>query len=468
MAELNYASGHVAEPVTPSSSRASSWQLRTGFVLIPLGHSAGMNIITLLAFRFLTDNLAISAGAAGLMFAIVKIYDGLLDPAVGAWSDNIRTRWGRRLPFLFAGGIMMPLGIAMVFNTPDFSSVLLAQLFVTVALMIHASAYTVLTIPSVAMLVEGSDDYNERSTLMAYRVFGNSLGVVLGSTIPAWLLGFWGATRSGHAMMSFVVAGIVFGAVMIAVWCLRNAPRTLPDAADGAKGKRYSLLDQAKLAWANRPFRILAIAHIFVLFGTAVTSIGSAYFSKYVLLLPDGWLGTYYMIATIGSVASMPIWLRVARGMGKKWSYMVAMAGFGLMHLAWFTALPGEANWLLTIRALIAGVTSGGVILCSYSMMSDAVRFDYIQTGLRREGAYAGFTTLFDKLAAAAGIAIMGAFLSAMGYVTSFTGKAVQPPSAILAIYICLAVVPAVAMAIAIITVSRYDLDEARLQEPAA
>lgn len=442
------------------------WQLRAGFVLIPIGHSAGMNIITLLAFRFLTDNLAISAGAAGLMFALVKIYDGLLDPAVGAWSDGARTRWGRRLPFLFVGGILMPLAIAMVFNTPDFGSVLMAQAFITVALAIHASAYTALTIPSMAMLVEASDDYNTRTSLMAYRVFGNSLGVLLGSTIPAWLLGYWGATRSGHAKMAVVVAAIVFAACIAGIWCLRHAPRTQPETtADGTR-KRYSVIDQAGLAWSNRPFRILAIAHIFVLFGTAVTSIGSAYFSKYVLLLPDGWLGTYYMIATIGSVGSMPLWVRGTKVFGKKRAYIAAMAGFGLVHVAWFTAMPGEADWLLLIRAIAAGITSGGVILCAYSMMSDAVRYDYIQTGLRREGAFAGFTTLFDKLAAAAGIAIMGAFLSAMGYTTSLTGTATQPHSAILAIYICLAVVPAVAMLIAILTVLRYDLDEAALQEP--
>jgi GPH family glycoside/pentoside/hexuronide:cation symporter len=458
-AEIGPAPGVTREKI------AQARQLRIGFALIPIGHSAGMNIITLLAFRFLTDNLAISAGAAGLMFAIVRIYDGVLDPAVGAWSDRVKTRWGRRLPFIFAGGIMMPLGIAMVFNTPDFGSVLMAQAFIVVALMMHASAYTALTIPSIAMLVEATDDYNDRTSLMAWRVFGNSLGVVLGSALPAWLLGHWGATRSGHALMSLVVAAIVLAAVMIGVFFLRHAPQTTPAGQFGMPAPRYGFKEQAKLAWSNRPFRILAIAHIFVLFGTAVTSIGSAYFSKYVLLLPDGYLGTYYMIATVGSVGSMPLWLRLSKAMGKKWTYIAAMAGFGLVHFAWLSAHAGEADWLLFLRALAAGVTSGGVILISYSMLSDAMRYDYIQTGLRREGAFAGFTTLFDKLSAAAAIAVMGAFLNAMGYVTSLTGKAVQPPGAILAIYICLALVPALAMLIAILTLLRYDLDEAALRE---
>ncbi len=446
----------------PSVEGAKPWRLRLGFVLIPLSHSAGMNIITVLAFRFLTDNLAISAAAAGFMFAFVKIYDGLLDPAIGAWSDNARTRWGRRLPFLLAGAVMMPIGIAMVFNTPDFGSVIAAQVFLTVALMIHASAYTALTIPGMAMLVEATDSYHERTVLMAYRVFGNSIGVLLGSTIPAWLLATWGATRSGHSKMSLVVAAIVLAAGLGAVWLLRDAPRTQPDGERGSQ-PRFSFVTQAKLAWANVPFRQLAVAHLFVLFGTAVGAMGSAYFSKYVLNFADSMLGTYYLIVTIGSVASMPIWVRISKITSKKMAYIFAMAGYGLISLSWAAVSGSTPMWLLGAMALLAGFGGGGVILGAYSMMSDAVRYDYITSGLRREGAFAGFTTLFDKLAAAAGIASMGMFLSGMGYVATTAGKTVQPPSAILAVTLCVTLVPAVMMAMAIFAIRNYALDETSL-----
>lgn len=445
----------------PSSAFARKWKLRIGFVLIPLSHSAGMNIITVLAFRFLTDNLAISAAAAGFMFALVKIYDGFLDPAIGAWSDRARTPWGRRLPFLLAGGILMPLGIALVFNTPDFGSVIMAQIFLTVALMLHASAYTALTIPGMAMLVEATDSYHERTELMAYRVFGNSVGMLFGSTIPAWLLSIWGATRQGHSMMSLVIAAIVLSAGLGAVLLLKDAPRTEPDP-DKTQA-RFSFITQAKLAWANLPFRQLAIAHIFVLFATAIGSMASAYFSKYVLKFPDSMLGTYYLIVTIGSVGSMPLWVRISKGIGKKAGYILAMTGYSVFHLAWLVLTGDDPKIVMALVAFFSGISAGGVILCAYSMLSDAVRYDYVTSGLRREGAFAGFTTLFDKLSAAAGIAAMGMFLSAMGYVTSKTGIVEQPASAILAVKLCVTVIPAVAMLGAIISLRKYRLDESML-----
>lgn len=439
-------------------------QLRAGFVLVPFCHAAGMNVVTVLAFRFMTDNLAISAGAAGVLFAMVKIYDGLIDPAMGAWTDRITTRWGRRLPFIFAGGILMPLSIAMVFGAPDLGSILITQAITTLALLVHATAYTALTIPGFAMAIEASDNFDERTSLMAYRVFGNSLGMLAGTALPASLLGLWGATRNGHFKMAMVIGTVIFIAAMLATWLLRNAPRTDP----GPKLEnrpRYSLKAQLHLAWDNQPFRILAIAHIFVLFGVSVTSAASAYYSKYVLEFPDSYLASFYLALTVGSVASMPCWVFLSRKTSKKFAYILAMGLYGCMHLLWLTASGTEPIPLLIARSVVTGVAVGGTILCAYSMMTDAIRFDYIKSQLRREGAFAGFTTLLDKLSAAMAVALMGAFLGAMGYLSSTSADAQQPESAILAITLCVAVVPFATMAIAIFVVLGYSLREDMLKE---
>ncbi|NBC35971.1 MFS transporter [Novosphingobium sp. FSY-8] len=476
MASTHTATGaDASSPALPPSS--SLWRIRCGSLLIPLGHAAAQNIVTVLGLRFLTDNMGLAAGIAGIIFAVVKIYDGLLDPAVGAWSDNlrdgpVRRTWGRRLPFLFAGGLAMPLGVAMVFGAPDFGSVLMAQAFVTLALVIHATGYTLLTIPGFAMVVEASSDHHERTRLMAWRVLGNSLGMLVGSVLPTKLLAVWGTSRAAHLHMALVIAGIVLVVCLLAVWLLRDAPRTLPDPA--AARQRYSLGRQAVLAWANRPFRTLAMAHVLLLLGTAIGSSAMAYFSRYVLFpgngrAADGWLAGYFFIATIATVGSMPLWVRATAIIGKKAGYMGAMSVYALMQLAWLTASPTEGYAVLVARGVIVGLASGGMILCAYAMLSDAVRYDYIQSGERREGAFAGFTTLFDKLSSALALALMGWILAAMGYAPSVAGGGVaQSASAIWGIKLCLAVIPAGALLGAVLIVAGYDLDPAQLHEDAA
>lgn len=453
----------------PSSSRL--WSIRFGSLLIPLAHAAGQNVVTILGLRFMTDSLAISAGAAGLIFAMVKIYDGFLDPAVGAWSDRAHTRWarswGRRLPFLFAGGIAMPLGLALLFGAPDLGSVLMAELFVALALGIHATGYTLLTIPGFAMVVESSADPHERTRLMAWRTYGNAIGTLVGSTLPASLLALTGPTRGGHLLIAVTVGAIVFVATMLAVRLLRQAPRTEPRPI--VPGDRQnpvrSLVRQVRLAWDNKPFRILAIAHVFLLFGTAIGSAALAYFTRIVVGLGDEVLGSYFMLATVTMVLGMPVWVWLSRRIGKKICYMTGLALFGLVQLSWLAAQPGESMMLIGARGLVSGFAGGGMILCAYALLSDAVRYDYVRSGERREGAFAGFTTLFDKLASAAALAAMGTFLGVMGYLPSASGEAAQQsPSAILAIQFCESAIPAVSMLCAIVALCFYKLDPAQLQ----
>ena len=446
---------------------AGVWQIRFGSLLIPLAHAAAQNLVTVLGLRFMTDSLAISAGAAGAIFAFVKIYDGFADPAVGAWSDRAQTPWGRRLPFLLAGGIAMPLGLALLFGAPSFGSILLAQLFVTLALVIHATGYTLLTIPGFAMLVESSSDPRERTRLMAWRTYGNAIGTMLGSTLPAWLLALTGPTRGGHLLLAAVVGAVVLLATFLAVRLLRHAPRTVaPERADAARVHPIRALGrQVMLAWDNVPFRTLAIAHVFLLFGTAIGSASLAFYTRVGLEQADTVLGTYFMLATVAMLVSMTGWVWLSNRIGKKRAYIGAMAIYGVVQLSWLLAGPGEAMALIAARGALSGFSGAGMILCAYSLLSDAVRYDFVTSGQRREGSFAGFTTLFDKLSSAAALAVMGGFLAAMGYVPSASGMAAQQgEGARMAIVMCVSVFPALSMVAAIVAMAFYKLDAATVE----
>lgn len=296
---------------------------------------------------------------------------------------------------------------------------------------------------------------------MSWRVYGAAIGTLLGTTLPAWLLASLGPSRAGHFQMSLVVGLIVLLATLLAVYLLKDAPRTRPTERDrGWAG----LVAQGAMAWGNLPFRRLAIAHVFLLFGTAIGGASFAYFSRYALAAGDEVLGTYFMVSTIAMVASMPVWIRLSRGFGKKACYIAAMAAFGLIHLSWLLASPGEPMWLVVIRAGISGFAGGGMILCAYALLSDAVRFDYVQNGLRREGSFAGLTSLLDKLSAAFALWVMGLFLSWMGYVSSAQGAGMaQSGSAVDAVRFCTALFPALAMGAAIIVMLGYKLDPDKL-----
>lgn len=452
----------------PLGPPASPMRIRVAFFGTALAHSAGSAIVTVLALRYFTDNLGMAASVAGLLFGVVKIYDGLIDPLLGALSDRTRSRIGRRLPYLLFGSVLMALSVLAVFAAPASLPPTLLWWYAAGILMLHATAYTALTIPSIAMLVEVTDDYHERSTLMSYRVIGNSAGTLLGSTLPAWLLAMWGADRTGHIGVAAVVAAVIALSGVIATFLLLRAPRTEGEVHK-ARLRLADFPEQFRVAWRNQPFRLLAVAHVFVLVATATASVSNAYFSRYVLQRTDNWLGTYYLLATVGVLASMPVWLRIARSVGKQPCYMAAMLGYGLVHLSWLMAGPGEPYALLVARALVGGIASAGLILFAYSMLSDAIRYDYILSGLRREGVFAGVTSLLDKISAAASIAGIGVLMSAMGYQESTGGGQVeQSPMAVRAIYLGFGLLPALAILASMVAIAGYRLRPEDLREPDA
>ena len=440
-------------------------KLRIAFGVMPMTHAAGANIVTVFALRYLTDNMGMAASVAGLLFGIVKVYDGLIDPLLGAYSDRTKTRIGRRLPYLLVGSLLMCVSVLFLFAAPESLSPKALWIYTAAVLIVHATAYTALTIPGLAMVVEVTDDYHERSTLMSYRVLGNSVGLLVGSTLPAWLLASWGADRMGHIRAAAVVAGIVAVAGVASTLLLLRAPRT--ENTDGNKRVRLSdFLGQLRVAWRNKPYRLLAIAHVFVLMATTTPTITKAYFTRYVLQRSDDWLGTYFVISISALFASMPVWLRIARTVDKKHCYVAAMFGWGFIHLSWLPVAAGEPYPLLVARAAISGVAAAGLMLFAYSMLTDAIRYDYIRTGLRREGAFAGITSLLDKLSMAAGMAGVGVLMSAMGYQeSSGGGLTTQPDTAIRAIYIGFALVPAFAVLGGIVAIWRYQLKPEDLHE---
>jgi Na+/melibiose symporter-like transporter len=112
------------------------------------------------------------------------------------------------------------------------------------------------------------------------------------------------------------------------------------------------------------------------------------------------------------------------------------------------------------LRKLLHGIATAGSLLFGQSMLPDAISHDAKRSGLRREGIFSGIFTTAEKTAFAVGGALTGLFLGAMGYVSSTSGSAVQPDSAILAVYICQSVLPALMLFFSILLLTQYNLSE--------
>ncbi len=437
-----------------------SLRLRIGWGLGSLPGSALSVIANVLLLRFMTDTLGIGAAIASTIFAVAKFWDAFNDPMIGVLSDRVTTPWGRRLPWILIGGLLSALVVVAAFAPPVESGSALV-VYMAVLMLAFATTYSLLMIPYLAMPAEMTDSYDGRTQLMSFRVLFSSVGSSLGLSVGPMLLAAWGATRAGHARMAIVIASIAAVTTILCVWLIRDAPRTARPV-----GPQPPIMDQLRSALSNRPFVWLLVAKSLYFVTLAFTLTTFAYFTKHVLKTSDAWLGTFLLAQSLSVVASQPLWLRISRAIGKQRGFMLAGACYGLAYFSWWFAGPDEPLAAIFARAIAIGIAGGGTFLLTQAMLPDAIEYDYYRTGLRREGVFTGVFVFVEQAAGAVGVAIIGFVLATMGYVAATEGRVVaQPESAILGIYLCMAILPLVCQLLAILAISRSDLTAAKLLE---
>lgn len=449
----------ITRAVGDNPERTLPLHVCLGWGVGSLGMAVMFGLINTFALSFMVNQLAISAGFAGLLIGLSKIYDGVTDPLMGVISDKTNTRMGRRRPYLLVGAFMLTASMVLTFNVPAFVSPENALLYMTVILLFYATAYTVFNVPYLAMPAEMTDGYHERSYLMSFRVYGIAAAGFVGLAAGPMLIDGFGGGRAGFEAMAWIMGGAVLASSLLCFYFTKDAP-----FKNKVTTSHYTLKEQIRLAIENRPFMWLMISKLCGLLGSALSAPAKAFFFPLVLGASLTSFGYYWVAFYIAMVASQPFWLRYGKNHGKRNIFIFALIATAVVNLTWLIATPTEPYAVTIIRGLFLGFFGGATLLMGQAMLPDTMEYDVRRTGIRREGVYAGFYTTIEKFSYAAGPAITGLLLAAAGYVASSDGFAAQPQSAIIAIYICAAGIPALMGFVGALCLTQYDLTEEKLK----
>lgn len=423
-----------------------------------LGPVTVLTATNALLLRFLTDAYGIAAGLAASLIAFSKFYDAFADLAMGVLSDRTRTRWGRRRPYLILGAVLLAVSVLAIFAAPGFASEQQRVIYMAIIMLFYASAYTVFNIPYMAMPGEMTRTYHERSELMRWRVYGVGLSIIIATFLGPILLDWFGGGVHAYAGMAMVFAPIVIMAGIITFFGTARAPMTERAAT------HFTLRQQIGSALGNRPFLILILVKFVTLMSLGTQAIFPFFFQR-ILGVPNSILGTYFLCQSVMMLIAPSLWLWLSKRIGKKATFMTALALSVPIWLSWILATRGEPLPLIYLRAIIIGASGSGVILMGQSLLPDTMEYDYRRTGLRREGIFAALYTTVEKLSGAVGVAIVGAILGASGYIQSRGTDVVQPVSALAAIRYIMALIPTAITLTGMVALYFYNLDEKTLAD---
>jgi len=425
--------------------------------------SSLLNTQTAMLMIYLISAVGIAPAVAGSLVFISKIYDGITDPIMGVVSDRTTSRWGRRRPYLLLGGMLAALSVVGLFSVHTVSFVS-TQIWVLVMLLVAATAYTVFNVPYMSMPAEMVQDPYERSKLMSYRVawiaVGTFVGIALAPRLVAYARDTLGVPETeAFSLMSLITAAIILLASLGCFLSTRGAPAT--------ERTRVSIpfTEQARTALANRPFLILLGIKYLGLYALSATVATNIFFVRQVMQQSEAimlWYGLAYMVGTLTAIAP---WVLVSRRLSKAKTLALSAGLAAVVNLTWLLSGPEEPVALYMLRGFVLAMTNGGMLLMGQSLLPDVMEYDYRKTGLRREGLYAGLYSFVEKLAFASAPLTLGVLLSSMGFIPGLPRTAAQPESALLAITLAMAVIPAVTNTLKVVLALRFRLPEADLRD---
>lgn len=431
------------------------WTTKAGFGLGQIAGQLFRDVPSLLLLFYLTSVMGIEPAIAGAAIFVPKVLFGaLFDLWIGLTSDRMAARFPRHR-WLLLGGLAAPAAMLGVFAVPHAALPFqIAWVFVTFSA--YMAVYSSFSVPYLAQFAEMSSDPQERTELMAWKHGFSGVGLLLSSSLAPMMVGMLGGGRSAY-LSTMLAIGLACLVCLLAAW--RFAAR-IPARTDNA---RPLALRDLPSALTDRRFVVLCLSAVIMTVAAGVSYACFAFFVKFAMGRSDAFaqMGIMSAIMAFAVMAGAPLWVFVARHLGKKNTYLLAACGHGLTLLAWSQLIgaPIAVAWLL---AGIMATFNAGWGLIILSLLSDAIAAAREQRGENRAGSYSAIWSIIEKAGIALGGTLLaGALLSASHFDAEAAKQGVaQTAEAISGIVFAYAILPGLAKLAAAALIWRFVGDD--------
>lgn len=382
---------------------------------------------------FYSQVVGLDARLVGLAILIALVCDAISDPIVGYWSDNLRSRWGRRHPMMYASAIPVSVAFYFLWSPPEGASqTTLFWYLLTLAVVIR-TAITFYRTPSSALAPDLTQDYGDRTKLLSLRYFLAWTGA---NAVSVWMF-FILFPRSKTATISdgrfnpdaYAAYGLV-GAAIILLSILIGSAGThsrIPYLKPAPPKRQMTLaviFRELIETLSNRSFLALFVAAMLFAIAAGLSSGMSLYFFTYFWSFSDVETGLIFVGTFAAALIGLVLAPIASRRLGKKRGAiivgLVAFLGAPLpIVLRLLGVLPPNDTTFVFVFVITAHVIDVGLIICFQilfaSMIADLVEDSEVKTGRRSEGVFNAAETFVDKSVRGIGVMAATAVLTVAG-----------------------------------------------------
>jgi Na+/melibiose symporter-like transporter len=423
------------------------------------------NALSSLAFPIFGVGMGISPLWIGIAQSASRVVEIVTDPIIGNMTDQTKTKWGRRRPWIFIGAILMSLLFAAVWFTPrPQDGGIWTIIYMVIITSLFYSAFTLWNIPYSGLGLELETDYDERTKLMIFRVVPSFIvGIAISSLYKLTLMkDVWHGDEiiGARYICSIVAVLMLITGIIPAIFCKERFGQQ-------PQHEKINMWKSMALTFKDKSFLLLIGSAFFVFVGlffmipllTYISLYYSCHGSKDLMAS----IGMYTGFIQAGAqILSMFVIGYVGKFFDKK---VVLISGLTIGIIgylsSWFLFTPSNP-YLTILPPVIINIGLCACWVLNGSFNCDICDYDELRTGRRREGMYSAVFAFLTKLAIAFVMSISSWILVDLG----FSGTDIHPtPDQLFTLRWIYIVIPVVAMACAVLCMWKYPLTRERVKE---
>lgn len=402
---------------------------------------------------FYTDVFGIAPAVVGTLFLVVRIFDAVTDPMMGALTDRTNTRYGKFRPYLL--WLALPFGFISVlaFTTPDLSDQgKIYYAFGTYALLMIA--YTAINIPYSALGGVLTADPKERVSVQSYRFVFGMLGGLLVTALTLPLVEYFGQGDKAKGYQLTILAMSILGVVLFWLCFAGTKERVFPPA-----NQKTTIGGDMRSLWKNDQWRILSAASLFLLTGMVLRSTLAIYYVKYFLGRED-MITAFVTTGMVGSIIGAGSAQFLVKKFCKVKAYIVLnLIAAALSVASYFVA--SEQIYLAIGMYFLWSFFLQMATPLLWAKMADAVDYGHWKNGVRITGMVYSSIVFFIKFGLALGGAFAGWLLAYYGY----QADVVQSVTTQQGILLSFTVLPAIGSIVVAFIMRFYRLNDAKMEQ---
>ncbi|NBS18380.1 MAG: MFS transporter [Flavobacteriia bacterium] len=424
----------------------------------------------------LVQDLGFAPHLWGLIFFLPRFLDAITDPIMGFISDNTRSKWGRRRQYIFVGALITGASFIAMWQMYEVNGAIYNFWYFLSFSFLFYLGITIFSVPYVAMGYEMSDDFHERTRIMAVAQWIGQWAWVIAPWF--WVIFYdpeWFDSAEDGARKVSIFVGIICTILATIPAVFVRSKSTLNDSTLTPLNFKYlsnnlgKIFSSFRYALLNKPFRKLCIA-TFLIFNSFNTIAAFSFFIiVYYLFNGDAaaagiWPTLHGCIAALATTfLVIPVVTKMSEKLGKKKSFIISqgISVFGYV-LFWFLFVPGKPYYFLYALPFFSfGI--GGLFTLMMSMTADVCDLDELNNGRpRKEATFGAIYWLMVKFGFAIAGLLSGLIMSLVGFEPNTVE---QPEGAVFWLRVVYSAFPILGTLLAIYIMRNYEISESKAQE---